>query len=338
MATRLKDVAQSLGVSIVTVSKSLRNHPDIAKATRERVLQRVREMDYRPNLTARSLVTGRSSLVGLVVPDLVHPFFADVAKSLSDALRKKGYFLIVASSDDDPSLEEEEIEQMLAHRLDGLVVASCQRGSESLKRVAEVGPPLILLDRNFVGFPSHFVGADDYKVGALATEHLIASGKKRIAHIRGPYNNVGQARMEGYRETLLKHQLNAPDQYVISSADKADTKGDARGRLAMESILKLKPRPDAVFCFNDQIAMGAMIAGLQSGIDIPKEIALIGCGNFYYGEYLKVSLSTIDQNVSDIGENIARLIFRILDSETRPKPRRILVEPSLVTRGSTLSE
>src|SRR5512146_226772 len=121
MSTRMKDIAKDLGISIITVSKVLRNHPDIGDETRERVLARVKELDYRPNLAARSLVTGRTYLIGLVVPDLLHPFFAEIAKSISDVLRKSGYCLIVSSSDEDSVLEEEEINQLLARRLDALI-------------------------------------------------------------------------------------------------------------------------------------------------------------------------------------------------------------------------
>src|ERR671923_2232770 len=113
MSTRMRDIARDLGVSVITVSKVLRNHPDVGHETRERVLARVKELDYRPNFAARSLVTGRSYLVGLIVPDLLHPFFAEIAKSLSDVLRTSGYYLIISSSEEDPDLEEQEVNQLL---------------------------------------------------------------------------------------------------------------------------------------------------------------------------------------------------------------------------------
>ena len=106
MPVKMKDMARDLGVSVVTISKALRGHPDISKATRERILLKAKELGYRPNLTARSLVTGRSSLIGLIVPDLIHPFFADIAKSLSMAMRRQGYFLVLSSSEEDPDLEQ----------------------------------------------------------------------------------------------------------------------------------------------------------------------------------------------------------------------------------------
>lgn len=145
MPTRMKDLAEDLGVSVVTISKVLRNHPDIGKETRERVLKRVKELRYQPNAMARSLVTGRSYLIGLVVPDLIHPFFAEVAKALSMAIQKKGYSLIIASSEENPVVEEREIEQMLARRLDGLIVASSGSSKEPFRRLQEANQPFVLI-------------------------------------------------------------------------------------------------------------------------------------------------------------------------------------------------
>jgi LacI family transcriptional regulator len=123
----LKDIAQDLDLSVVTVSKVLRDHPDISAETRERVLKRMKEVNYRPNLAARALVTGRTCAIGLVVPDLVHPFYGQVARALSSVLRVKGYSLVLASSEDEPGLEQQEIEQLLARRVDVLIVASTQK-------------------------------------------------------------------------------------------------------------------------------------------------------------------------------------------------------------------
>src|SRR5579862_5800505 len=161
MNIRMKDIARDLGVSVVTISKVLRDHPDVGEQTRERVLARVKELDYRPNLAARSLVTGRTYLVGLVVPDLLHPFFAEIAKSLSDALRQNGYSLSVSSSDEDPELEEQEINHLLARRLDTLIIASCRSSVELFLRIEKQKTPYVLIDRGFPGLSANFVGVDD---------------------------------------------------------------------------------------------------------------------------------------------------------------------------------
>ena len=175
----MKDIARDLGVSVITISKVLRNHPDVGDETRERVLARVKELDYRPNLAARSLVTGRTYLVGLVVPDLLHPFFAEIAKSLSDVLRESGYYLIISSSEEDPNLEEQEINHLLARRLDTLIVASCRSTVDLFFRIEKQQTPYVLIDRSLPGLSANFVGVDDEAVGMLATGHLIDIGCKR---------------------------------------------------------------------------------------------------------------------------------------------------------------
>lgn len=335
MVVRLKDIAAELGVSVVTVSRALRGQPDIAKETKARILERVKRLNYRPNLTARSLVTGRSSLVGLVVPDLIHPFFAEIAKGLSAKLREKEYYLLVSSSESDPDLEQDEIEHMLAHHLDCFVVASCQKDTESLKKIGEAGVPLVLIDRGFPGFAANFVGVDDRKVGELAAEHLIAQGCKRIAHIRGPVTSIGDGRVEGYREALLRHRLPAPDNYVVACGEASDSDGETRGRKAMAAILALKPRPDAVFCFNDTIAVGAMMRAIDAGLRIPKDMAIVGCGNFHYSSKLQVPLSSVDQRSREIGERVAAMITALLKRPPSARPRTVILEPQLVARASS---
>lgn len=336
MVVRLKDIAEELGVSIVTVSKALGDRPDVAKETRAKILERVKHYNYRPNLAARSLVTGRSSLVGLVVPDLIHPFFAEIAKSLAASLRKKNYFLLVSSSESDPGLEQDEIEHMLAHRLDCFVVASCQKSFDGLKKIPEAGVPLILLDRNFENCPANFVGVNDYTIGKLATEHLISQGCKRIAHIRGPQTIVGIRRTEGYTDAMRSHGLKASMDYVIASGEASDSDGEERGKRAMGTLLSLKPRPDAVFCFNDTLAVGAMMKAFEAGLRIPKDIAIVGSGNFHYSGKLRVPLSSVDQHAVEIGVRTARMIASLIDKpEQKKRPRTVILEPSLVARESS---
>jgi LacI family transcriptional regulator len=338
MVVRMKDIAAELGVSVVTVSRALRDRPDIAKETRVRVVDRARRLNYRPNLMARSLVTGRSSLIGLVVPDLIHPFFCEIAKGLSAALKKNNYFLIVSSSESDPRLEQDEIEHMLAHRLDCFVVASCQRDTESLLRIGEAGVPLVLIDRSFQGFPCNFVGVDDYKIGEIAAEHLIAQGYKRIAHIRGPATNVGNGRADGYRDTIRRCGLPVRDDYFIACGEASDGDGETRGKQAMEEVLALQPRPDALFCFNDFIAAGAMMKAFEEGVRIPEDIALLGCGNFHYGSQLRVPLSSIDQRARETGERTAKLIAAMLKRPQSGRPRIRILEPELIIRASSPSK
>lgn len=335
MAVRLKDIADELGVSIVTVSKALRDRPDIAKETKAKILEHVKRMNYRPNLTARSLVTGRSFLIGLVVPDLIHPFFSEIAKALSTTLRKKDYFLIVSSSENDPTLEQDEIEHMLAHRLDSYVVASCQHDPETYHKISETGVPLILLDRSFAGYPCNFVGVNDYRVGELATEHLIEQGRRRIAHIRGPATNVGNRRADAFTETMRRHGLTISDGYIVHGGEGGGSIGEERGKRAMDAVLALKPRPDALFCFNDTIAVGAMVRAQEAGVRIPQDMAIVGCGNYHYSSKLRVPLSSVDQRAAEIGERTAKMIIGLLEKPAPARPRTVVLEPRLIVRASS---
>jgi LacI family transcriptional regulator len=334
MSTRMKDIARDLGVSVITISKVLRNLPDVGDETRERVLARVRELDYHPNLTARSLVTGRTYLVGLVVPDLLHPFFAEIAKSLSEVLRRSGYYLIVSSSEEDPDIEEQEINQLLARRLDTLIIASCRSTVDLFFRIEKQKTPYILVDRILPGLSANFIGVDDEAVGMIATRHLIDIGCKRIAHIRGPETSTAIRRLEGYKLALGQSRMKVLDGYIITER-KGDVETKQRGAEAMRQLLDLKPRPDGVFCFNDPLAMGAINYALDQGIGIPQDIAIVGCGNLHYDDSLRVPLSSIDQHSRKIGEEAARITLGILNSKVPPKPESVILKPELIVRHSS---
>jgi LacI family transcriptional regulator len=330
----MKDIARDLGVSVVTVSKVLRNHSDISEETRERVLARIKEVDYRPNIAARSLVTGRTYLVGLVVPSLLHPFFAEIAKSISETLRQRGYYLIISSSEEDPELEEQEINHLLERRLDTLIVASCRSSLDLFQRIDREDTPYILIDRSFEGLSANFVGVDDEAVGVLATQHLIDIGCRRIAHIRGPETSPGMQRLRGYRRTLERNGMKILPEYVIAEP-KGDVDTRQRGAEAMRKLLQCDTRPDAVFCFNDPLAIGAMNCILDEGLRIPEDIALIGCGNLNYDDTLRVPLSSVDQRSRQIGEETARVALGILTAKRPPAVENIILKPQLVVRAST---
>ena len=245
MPVILKDIARALNVSVITVSKVMRDQPDVAAETRKRVLAKAQELGYRPNLTARSLVTGKSSQVGVIVPTLLHPFFAEVLEGLSSAMKQAGYAVMISSSMEDPAVEEAAIEQLLGHRMDGLIVASCSFSPTKFKQLREQGIPFVLIDRFFPGFRTDFVGVDDRAVGRIATEHLIAMGCRRIAHIRGLPFTTGVGRFEGYRLALEKHGMKF-DPDLVSPYMNIDGRDWQESLLAMRTLLAGKP-PDGVF-------------------------------------------------------------------------------------------
>jgi LacI family transcriptional regulator len=334
MAVRLKDIARELGVSVVTVSKVLRGNADISEATRRRVLKRMKELNYQPNMMARGLASGRTFTIGLVVPDLVHPFFAEFAKSLGGVLRGSSRALILASSEEDPEVERQEIRTLLNRGVDVLMIASCQANLRNFYELGDNRTPYILFDRNFPHLASHFVGTDDVKVGEMATRHLIDIGRKRIAHIGGKNTSPSFDRLRGYRNALAEVGLPTPERYIVVR-ERVEESGDVVGFQAMQELLKLEPKPDAVFCYNDLTAIGAMDATLRAGLRVPEDIAFIGCGNLRYANYLKVPLSSIDHGTTELGRIAGELALE-LSAKPEQQPKTVLVASKLVVRESTV--
>ncbi|WP_010545249.1 LacI family DNA-binding transcriptional regulator [Sphingomonas elodea] len=335
MAVRLKDIARDLGVSTVTVSKVLRGQTDIGEKTRERVLKRMRELNYQPNMLARALAGGRSQAVGLVVPDLVHPFFGEFARSLAGALRSEGLVLVLASSEEDPDIEEQEIKTLLARGVDVLLVASCRPATQPPAALAETTTPVLLIDRQFADLPMDFVGTNDLMVGELAARHLAGIGRRRIAHIGGRGISPTADRLRGFQRALTAAGIDLPDAYVVTR-DGFDESGDATGYHAMQELLSLPEPPDAVFCYNDLSAIGAMDAAMQAGLRIPEDIAFIGCGNLRYAEYLRVPLTSVDQSSQRLGDMAAKRVLD-LSSGSGGAPQTLRLEPRLIVRKSTVA-
>ena len=226
---------------------------------------------------------------------------------------------------------------MIPHRLDCIVVASCQKDTENLHKIGEAGVPLVLIDRSFQGFSCNFVGVNEHKIGKLATEHLFAQGYERIAHIRGPATIVGNSRANGYRDAIQCRGLPTRADYVIGCGEGFDSDGEVGGRKAMEEVLSLRPRPDALFCFDDSIAVGAMVKIFEAGLRIPEDIALLGCGDFHYCNKLRVPLSSIDRKAREIGERAALMIAAIIGKPHSRRPRTVILEPELIVRASSQS-
>jgi LacI family transcriptional regulator len=332
MGARMKDIAQDLGVSLMTVSKALRGHQDISDETRERVLQRARELDYRPNWVARSLITGRTQLVGLIIPDLMHSFFAEVAKGVGRKLEPLHYHAVIFNSEENTEAEERQVQVLLARNVDGIIIASAHanaRGGQ-FQALVERRKPYVLIDRMIGGLEANFVGVKDEEVGALATTHLVEQGCTRIAHIRGPAITTGVGRLRGYRRALARAGMQAKQDYIVTGHS-----NDEAGYGAMRRLLEISPRPDGVFCYNDPVAAGAIKAVMEAGLRVPEDVAIVGAGNIHYSDLLRVPLSTIDQGSSAIGETAAELLVRRIESKTPLAPERIFIPPRLIVREST---
>jgi LacI family transcriptional regulator len=276
MAIRLKDLAQHLNLSVSTISAALQNRDDISEATRLRVFAAVKKFGYHPNSLARSLVTRKTNVLGVIVPDLSRSFFAEVLKGIDSVTSSGGYNLLVCNTEENASREEEMLRMLLSNQVDGVLLASAHEPNDTAWRKVLLGlsVPLILIDRRLPGL--NFVGGDDSGIGFEATRHLYSQGYRRIAHIAGPRTvTTAVGRLSGYRRALATLKLPLNDDLVIES----HYHEESGGYEAMRRLLKLASPPDAVFAASDPIAIGALQAALEANLDLPAYFGLIGVGN-----------------------------------------------------------
>lgn len=223
---------------------------------------------------------------------------------------------------------------MLARGVDALLIASCQPTLQGFMNVHNQSTPFVLLDRPFPHLRANFVGTDDYAGGRLATEHLIALGRKRLAYIGSPDLSPAAERFRGFRMALRDHGIELRDELVLANPDLNDSADDA-GYEMMRRLLKRRPRPNGVFCHNDVVAIGAMKATLDAGLAIPKDIAFVGFDNVGYSKYLQIPLTSVDQSTAQLGVVAAQLALDLIAKKIE-KPKTVLLAPSLVARQSTI--
>lgn len=331
MRTRLKDVAEALKLSVSTVNAALQNRPDISQKTRERVLRKARELGYLPNRVARSLVTQRTQVIGVVVPDLSRSFFTEVVTGIDEAASAAGYHLLLCNTREDPSREDSEIQTLIGSQVDGLIIASAHAPSENevWRELRRTGVPFVLVDRFFRD--THFVGGDDEQIGFIATKHLIQQGYERIAHIRGPNVMTAIGRLKGYTQALHRHNMRVRRAYIVEAQYHDETGGSE----AAYKLLSLPDSPDAIFAASDPIAIGALESLQQRGLRIPEDFGLIGVGNVRYGQYLSVPLSTVDQQRQEIGKKAGAMLVDLITGRANPRALPILLEPRLLARRSS---
>lgn len=325
MPVTLEDIARALNVSKMTVSRAINNHPEISRQTRERILATAQRMKYRPNQFARALTTNHSYLIGIVVPDLMHSYFAEICRGVESQARPVGYQNLICSTDEESRKEQDEIEALLS-RTDGLIVASALAASEVkfYRRLLSDGANIVLIDRVLDGLRCSAVTTDDVEVGRLATEHLIKLGHKNIGHLRGPDVSTSLKRLQGYREAVGRARLKP------LVRDCGFTESD--GRTAMQQWIAKGDLPTAIFAANDPAAIGAMGALSEAGLKVPEDVAFVGAGNIHYGDMLRIPLTTVSWSKSVMGQEAAALLLHLIDG--KKKVRKITVPPELIIRRS----
>src|SRR5215470_5311704 len=330
MPTTLADIARELGVSKMTVSRAINNHPEVNAETRERVLAVARRMKYQPNQYARALITNRSHLLGMVAPDLMHSYFAEILRGIESVARPAKLRILVCNTYEDADNEIAEVEA-LRQRTDGLIVASSLSPEQGLayRKLIKDGLKLVLVDRLLENLRCPTVSTDDVMVGMIATEHLI-----RIGHLRGASASVAGMRLEGYRQALAKHKLRFDKSLVRECGFIED-----QGYEAMRAWITEGDLPEAVFAVNDPVAIGAMHALTEAGYRVGSDIAVVGAGNIHYGDMLSVPLTTVAWPTAEIGQQAARLLIEMIEGDASSRaPQSIVVPPYLIARLSSGAE
>jgi LacI family transcriptional regulator len=328
MQVRLKDVAKALGLSVSTVNAILHDRPNFNEATRRRVLDKVKEMDYRPNWLARSLVTQKTQVCGVVVPNLSRSIFPAILEGIDEITQAAGYHLVVCSTGESPAREEQEIATLINKQVDGLIIASAREPGKNgkWKMLEEPRIPMVLVDREFAGAP--FIGADHERIGLIATRHLIEQGYRNIAHLSRRNVVTGIGRCKGYVQALREAGMRVRRDFIV------DAQGESGGYEGAKRLLQLTPRPDAIFAAGDPIAIGAMQAIQEAGLRMPTDFGMIGVGRIQYTEYLRVPLSTVDQHSVEAGKTAATTLLRMIGGGPAPSSP-VRMEPTLIVRDSS---
>ena len=334
MTVRLKDIANDLNLSKMTISKVLRGQTDVSPATKARVLQRVKELNYRPNVSARSLRTGNTFCIGLVIPSLSNSFFADITRGLVQTMRTAGYSLLISSSEEDPEIERHEIELQLSRQVDALIVASVQESAEFFIALGQQRAPLVLVDRKPSSFAAHFVGLRDQDIGYVAAAHLAEMGCRKLAYLRGPRTAAADLRWSGYRAALSEFNIPFKPDLVVDAGETARNEYQ-RGHDAMCRLLDGRVKPDGVMCYSDLLALGVIDATLEKNLRVPEDVSVVGCGDLPSIREMRVPLSSVNLSGEEVGRRTAKLALRALSGKETASDRNILISPRMVIRHSS---
>ncbi|MGD9210338.1 MAG: LacI family DNA-binding transcriptional regulator [Desulfobacteraceae bacterium] len=332
--TTIKDIAKRLKLSPSTVSRALRNHPDISITTKKRVISLANQLDYQPNSIAQSLQTQKTKTIGVIVPEIKQPFFAAVINGIEEFAFNAGYTIIVCQSNECYQREVVYTRLLVSHRVAGLLVSLSKetRNFDHFKVVLRRDIPLVFFDRVSPALEVSKVVVDDYQGAFDMVTHLISCGYKRIAHLAGPENlSICRFRKKGYIDALKQHNIPIDTALIISGGlDNSD------GMVGFRKLLTLKKKPDAIFAVNDPVATGAFAVIKAKGLKIPQEIALAGFSNTQMTSLIDPPLSTVEQPTYEIGKIAAELLMmQIHSSKEDFKPQLKILKTELIIREST---
>ncbi|RWU21242.1 LacI family transcriptional regulator [Pseudomonas alkylphenolica] len=329
MAT-IKDVAALAGISYTTVSHVLNKTRPVSEQVRIKVEAAIAELDYVPSAVARSLKARSTATIGLLVPNSVNPYFAELARGIEDGCERKGYCVILCNSDDDPQKQRSYLRVLLEKRIDGLIVASVGEDADLRGSLASVRTPMVIVDRALEGVEADLVRID-HELGAyLATQHLLQLGHQAIAYIGGPAStSVAQLREAGYRRALGEAGVPVASEWIVNS-DFTSLGGYAAAAKLLEGN-----RPTAIFAGNDMIGIGVLRAAAERNICVPSELSVIGFDDIQLSRYVFPALTTVGQSIRELGESAAALLLSRIAQPLQGAPEQRIVAPKIVLREST---
>jgi LacI family transcriptional regulator len=333
MKIRLQDIADDLKLSKMTISKVLRGQTDVSAETKARVLKRVQELNYRPNISARSLRTGQTYMVGLVVRHLKDPHVADICRGLNKVFRAAKYAVVISSADDDPEMEEREAELHLARQVDALFLCSQDGSADAPEALRNSNVPVVYLGRKPAPLSAWSVSLREVEVGKVAAEHLFARSAHRIAYLRGPRTFGADQRFSGFLEAHRDAGISPRQEFAVEARHGSSEYESAL--VAVRAMLQTRTAPDAVMAYTDALAAGARDAALARGLRVPEDFQVIGCGNDPQVCSIGLALSSIDLAGEEIGAKAGRLALKAIENSADEKPRSLNVAPRVVARATT---
>ena len=326
----LSDVASAAGLSPTTVSRYLSGSIVLPQATRERIDAAITALDYHPNLLAKRLSTGRAEAIGLVIPEIDNPFFAQLAAAVEAEADQHGYAVYMSSTHRDPAREIGAVRRMRAGHVDGMVLVPGRPDDGTLARLLADDDKVVLLDEDVPGVGLCRVFAQNEHGAHMATRHLIAAGHRHIAFIGGPPRLMSvQERLAGFQRAMAEAGLAIGMQDVL-----LQDYSRAFGHLAARAILGMTPRPSAIFASSDYLAIGVLGAFQQAGLSVPQAMSLVGFDDMPFAELVNPPLTTIRQPVPEMGRIAFQRLLALMNGKTAPPLTRLPVD--LVLRRSVL--
>ncbi len=326
----IKEIAKIANVSAMTVSRALNNNPQVREKTRKKILTIAKQLGYRPNRIARSLVSKRSHLISLIVADIRNQYFSELARGIEDKARENGYNVIFCSTDNDSETLKTYVRLMMEVGVDGFILAAVRLKEPIVEELADQHFPVVLVNRELKEKKANSVVIDNHAGAYLVVEHLINCGYEKIGIITGAFNlSTGVERFEGYRKALLDHGITFHEDYVSQGPFTKE-----HGCMAATKMLSRKNRPEAIFAASDNIALGVMDAAGKLGLRIPEDLALVGFDDTEFSSNAKINLTTVSQKKYEMGALGVQILLDLINSQEHGSVNKIVLEPELIIRKS----